>query len=81
MCVCVPDVPTGELAAAIAMNATTDLDLGYDQVYTDFLPTALAQGLVSESTIEAAVRRSLTLRFKLGDFDPARCVRPRPFPH
>lgn len=65
------DVATAEEAAAISMNATTDLDLGYDSVYPDNLGKALTDGLVAQSTIDAAVRRSLALRIRLGDFDPA----------
>ncbi len=67
-------MPTALLAAAISMNATTDIDLGYDSVYVDWLPEAVEAGLVQQSTIDAAVRRSLMLRFRLGDFDPARCI-------
>jgi beta-glucosidase-like glycosyl hydrolase len=66
------DVPTALLAASISMNATTDLDLGYDAMYVNNLPTAVQQGLVQEATIEAAVRRSFRLRMRLGDFDPPR---------
>ena len=43
-CARVAVVATAELAAAVSMNATTDLDLGYDKVYPDYLPAAVKDG-------------------------------------
>ena len=63
-----------EMAAAIAMNATTDLDLGHEQVYPEYLPKALADGLVDMQTITDAVTRNFYLRMMLGDFDPLSMV-------
>ena len=59
-----------EDAAALCMNASTDLDLGYDEVYTKYLPSAVSDGLVTIDTIKRAVWRSFYLRIRLGDFDP-----------
>ena len=32
---------TPEEAAALCMNASTDLDLGHDEIYTKYLPSAI----------------------------------------
>ena len=61
---------SAELAAAVCMNATTDLDLGHDDIYPDYLQKALQNGEVSLETIRDAVIRSFYLRMRLGDFDP-----------
>jgi beta-glucosidase len=37
---------------------------------TDAINTALAQGLLAESDVDNAVRHILTVRFRLGEFDP-----------
>ena len=63
-----------EKAAAVCVNATTDLDLGHDDVYPSELPLALRDKLVSAENIQAAVWRSFYLRFRLGDFDPMSMV-------
>ena len=67
-------VPTAELAAAVCMNATTDLDLGHDDTYTDNLQKALDDKYVNLQTITDAVVRSFYLRMMLGDFDPPSMV-------
>jgi len=54
-------------AAALALNAGCDLN-GGEAYYT--LPTAVAEGRVSEETIDRAVKRLFTARFRLGMFDP-----------
>ena len=41
----------------MCMNAGTDLDLGYDKIYTDYLPEAVAKGKVSEIRVRNAVKR------------------------
>ena len=63
-------VDSMEKAAAVCMNATNDLDLGYDLVYTKQLPSAVKDGLVAEDTIRESVIRSFYLRMLVGDFDP-----------
>ena len=66
-------VPSLELAAAVCMNATNDLDLKHD-TYVENLPKALADKYVEEQTITDAVVRSFYLRMMLGDFDPPSMV-------
>ena len=66
-------VSSMELAAALAMNATTDLDLGFN-VYPEFLPEALNHREVTMQSITNAVVRSFYLRMMLGDFDPPSMV-------
>ena len=63
-----------ELAAAVCINATTDLDLGHDEVYSSYLPQALKDKLVTSGSLRAAVWRSFLVRFRLGDFDPPSMV-------
>ena len=63
-------VKTPEEAAAVCMNATTDLDLGHDEVYSNHLQGALDEKIVTNETIARAVWRSFYLRIRLGDFDP-----------
>ena len=67
-------VPSLVLAAAVCMNATTDLDLIYDDVYTKYLPLAISEGYVHMRTIQEAVWRSFYLRIQVGDFDPYESV-------
>ncbi len=55
-----------ETAIAQAVTAGTDLECG--NTYRA-LPEAVAQGLVSEETINQSLMRLLTARFELGDFD------------
>ncbi len=54
-------------AAAMAIKAGTDLNCG--RAYTALLE-AVRKGLVDEATIDIAVKRLLTTRFRLGMFDP-----------
>ena len=63
-------VNSDELGAAMSMNATTDLDLGHDNIFPDHLQNAVDHGLVNEKTIREAVWRSFYLRMRIGDFDP-----------
>ena len=65
---------TAEEAAALCMNASTDLDLGHDDVYPKYLPSALKDKLVTLDTIKDAVWRSFYLRMRVGDFDPVSMV-------
>jgi len=60
-------------AAALALNAGVDIDMMGNGAYGDGLPQALERGLVTIETIDASVRRVLTLKAKLGLFaDPYR---------
>ncbi|XP_065179403.1 uncharacterized protein LOC135809887 [Sycon ciliatum] len=67
-------VQTAEEAAAVSMNATTDLDLGHDAIYSKNLGKAVTDGLVAKSTIEDSVWRNMYWRMRLGDFDPESMV-------
>ncbi len=58
---------TPEESAALAVNNGCDLNCG--RVF-ESLRKAVDQGLISEETIDQAVRRLLRTRFKLGMFDP-----------
>lgn len=68
-------------AGALALKAGVDIDM-VSGVYFASLPEALARGLVAMEDIDAAVRRILALKLKLGLFDdPFRRIRaPRPQP-
>ena len=63
-------VDSAEKAAAVCINATTDLDLGHDITYTENLGSAVKAGLVEEHVIRQSVVRSIYLRMLVGDFDP-----------
>ncbi|MEG0807313.1 MAG: glycoside hydrolase family 3 C-terminal domain-containing protein [Alistipes sp.] len=54
-------------AAADAVLHTTDLDCGGNYV---FLPEAVERGLITEAEIDEAFMRLMTIRFRLGVFDP-----------
>jgi beta-glucosidase len=54
-------------ASALAVKAGTDLCSGATY---KALPDSLKRGLCTEADIDAALRRLLLLRFKLGQFDP-----------
>ena len=55
-------------AAALALNSGVDMDM-VSGVYLENLPDALTRGLVKQEQIDAAVRRVLALKEKLGLFD------------
>jgi beta-glucosidase len=55
-------------AATLALKAGVDIDMMAD-AYRRGLPTALERGLVTMEEIDAAVRRVLTLKERLGLFD------------
>eukprot|EP00118_Oscarella_pearsei_P025144 m.307605 g.307605 ORF g.307605 m.307605 type:complete len:786 (+) comp42516_c0_seq1:80-2437(+) len=67
-------VPTAEDAAAVSMKASTDLDLGYDAIYSKYLGPAVKDGKVDAKTIQESVWRSFYWRIRLGDFDPPSMV-------
>jgi beta-glucosidase len=54
-------------AAAKAVNAGTDLTCGTE--YKN-LPQAVAQGFITEATIDQSLKRLFIARFRLGMFDP-----------
>ncbi len=59
--------PTLQLAATKTVLAGSDLD---DGSYAIALPKALEEGLLTEKQIDESLRRVLTVRFRLGEFDP-----------
>ncbi|MCM0363347.1 MULTISPECIES: glycoside hydrolase family 3 C-terminal domain-containing protein [Bacteroides] len=61
-----------EEAAALGVNSGCDLECG--TTYKEKLVQAVKQGLISEATIDQALTRVLTARFKLGEFDPMELV-------
>lgn len=63
-----------ELASAIYINATTDIDLGGKNIYLSELKNALRDHIIVEQTIRNSVWRSFYLRIQLGDFDPPELV-------
>ena len=60
--------PDGASAAADAVIHTADLDCG--EIFA-YLPEAVKRGLISETVIDESLARLLTIRFRLGVFDPA----------
>ncbi|MEV7090728.1 glycoside hydrolase family 3 C-terminal domain-containing protein [Streptomyces sp. NPDC093085] len=64
---------THEEATAAALRAGVDsfTDHGEDPtLITARIRAALARGLIDENDLDTAVRRQLTVRFSLGEFDP-----------
>ena len=59
--------PDGPSAAADAVRHTTDLDCG--EIFA-YLPEAVKRGLISETEIDESLARLLTIRLRLGVFDP-----------
>lgn len=58
---------SGMTTAAMAFNAGTDMDMAAG-AFAAHLKTALLKGVVSEAQIDAAVRRILEAKYKLGLF-------------
>lgn len=63
--------PTLQVAAAKTILAGSDLD---DGSYAIALPKALGERLLTEKEIDQSLRRVLTIRFRLGEFDPPEMV-------
>ncbi|MEX1126792.1 MAG: glycoside hydrolase family 3 N-terminal domain-containing protein [Acidimicrobiia bacterium] len=59
----------GSEAAAIALTAGLDVELPSTDCYGDPLAEAITSGAVSQSTVDAAVKRVLGAKFDLGLFD------------
>ncbi len=60
-----------EESAALAINNGCDLNCG--RVY-EYIQKAIEKGMISEETIDKAVKRLYKTRFKLGMFDPEESV-------
>ncbi len=65
-------VRTPEEAAAVGVHAGTDVDLR--TTYPDYLYKAVRAGYLTEKDIDTSVARILTVKFKLGMFDPQSMV-------
>lgn len=65
-------VRTPEEAAAVGVKAGTDVDLR--TTYPNYLYKAVKAGLISEKEIDTSVARILTVKFRLGMFDPPSMV-------
>jgi hypothetical protein len=59
---------TPEEAVRDVLRAGTDIDCG--GFVSTYAPSALAQGLITQADIDARLRRSLRVRFRLSHFDP-----------
>ncbi len=62
-------VSSPEGAAAVALKAGVDVDLR-GSTYEGYLLKAVREGLVSTKSIDSALARVLTVKFRLGMFDP-----------
>ena len=69
---------TAEEGVSLAVKAGCDQNCGVE--YASLVP-AVRQGLIAEAEIDAALRRQLTARFKLGMFDPPAMVRYAQIPY
>lgn len=58
----------GKDAARLAFQAGVEMDM-VDNLYRQFLPELLEDGVITLADIDEAVRRVLTLKFRLGLFD------------
>ena len=64
-------VPTEMEASVLGVKAGTDLTCGSEY---PTLVEAVKKGMISEAEIDTSVKRLLTARFKLGQFDPPELV-------
>ena len=64
-------VPTEKEASVLGVKAGTDLTCG-DEYKT--LVEAVKEGLITEAELDTSVKRLLTARFRLGQFDPPEMV-------
>ena len=67
------NLATKEEAAAVTINGGTDLEMGSD-TWNSSMQLAVTKGLVTEATLDEAVRRTLKSRMVQGDFDPVGSV-------
>jgi beta-glucosidase len=64
---------TEDAAESAALALKMGCDIGCDHVY-NFIPEAIERGLLTEADVDRALAHTLTTRFRLGMFDPAREV-------
>ncbi len=69
---------TGTEAAARGILAGCDLNCG--NYYSSYLHEALERGLIQEKDLDRALKRVLSARFRLGEFDPPEMVPYRAIP-
>lgn len=58
-----------QMAGVIALEAGLDIELPETECYGERLVDAVQQGLISEATVDLAVRRHLRAKFEVGVFD------------
>jgi len=63
-------------AAAQSILAGTDWCMGTDFLVHSGISDAVAQGMLNESQVDAALTRTLSVRFRLGIFDPPSAASP-----
>lgn len=63
------DAVTGDRAASGALAVSSGVDMGLWDTGIQNLPEAVERGLISQDTIDTAVKRVLTLKFRLGLFE------------
>ena len=66
-----------DTTVGLAIEAGCDVESGgtgpsatTDSLYIEYLPSAVRAGIVSEDSIDQALRNALSIRFRLGLFDP-----------
>ena len=64
----IADVPNATMAAAVSLNA--GMDLNSNTILPDNLDAAIKAGYTTEAVLDAALSRTLTMRFRAGIFDP-----------
>lgn len=63
-------VPDADTAAATAIGAGCDINTGLSDTYLKYLPESVRKGLINKNVVVEACRRVMTVRFRLGLFDP-----------
>lgn len=63
-------VPDAATAAAAAVGAGCDINTGLADTYLKYLPESVRRGLINKNVVVEACRRVMTIRFRLGLFDP-----------
>lgn len=66
--------PDGAAASALTIHAGCEINTGLGNTHARYLPEAVKRGLVSEAAVDEALRRVLTVQFRLGIYDPPAMV-------
>ncbi len=64
----------GATASALTISAGCEINTGLGNTHARYLPEAVKRGLVSEADVDEALRRVLTVQFRLGIYDPPAMV-------